>query len=111
MQIVLTAAHKGGEHTLDHDLNFQSERYEAKHTIVSRQTHKDNSGWVVWLTQRRLQTFKNPKPDLVALLAESGPTGQENGVQGRRDETQKKKKSKDKNVSLSLRTMRRTESR
>lgn len=34
MSIVLTAAHKGGEHTLNHDLNFQSERYEAKHQVV-----------------------------------------------------------------------------
>lgn len=36
MTIVLTAFHKGGDHTLEHDLNFQSERYEAKHTVVSR---------------------------------------------------------------------------
>ena len=35
MEIVLTAAEKGGEHSLPHDLNFQSERYEAKHTVVS----------------------------------------------------------------------------
>ena len=34
MTIVLTAAHKGGEHSLSHDLNFQSERYEAKHQVV-----------------------------------------------------------------------------
>lgn len=34
MNIVLTAVGKGGEHTLEHDLNFQSERYEAKHLIV-----------------------------------------------------------------------------
>jgi transcription initiation factor IIF auxiliary subunit len=35
MTIVLTAVGKGGDHTLDHDLNFQSERYEAKHQVVS----------------------------------------------------------------------------
>tara|TARA_R110002003_G_scaffold235_15_gene17075 strand:+ start:3642 stop:3869 length:228 start_codon:yes stop_codon:yes gene_type:complete len=35
MSIVLTAVGKGGDHTLDHDLNFQSERYEAKHQVVS----------------------------------------------------------------------------
>jgi transcription initiation factor IIF auxiliary subunit len=35
MTIVLSTSHKGGEHTLEHDLNFQSERYEAKHTVVS----------------------------------------------------------------------------
>ena len=35
MTIVLTAVGKGGDHTLEHDLNFQSERYEAKHQVVS----------------------------------------------------------------------------
>jgi transcription initiation factor IIF auxiliary subunit len=35
MNIVLTAVGKGGDHTLAHDLNFQSERYEAKHQVVS----------------------------------------------------------------------------
>lgn len=35
MNIVLTAIGKGGDHTLPHDLNFQSERYEAKHQVVS----------------------------------------------------------------------------
>jgi transcription initiation factor IIF auxiliary subunit len=34
MSIVLTTVNKGGDHTLDHDLNFQSERYEAKHQVV-----------------------------------------------------------------------------
>lgn len=35
MTIVLSGMHKGGDHTLDHDLNFQQERYEATHTVVS----------------------------------------------------------------------------
>jgi transcription initiation factor IIF auxiliary subunit len=35
MTIVLTSMYKGGEHTLEHDLNFQTEKYEAKHTVVS----------------------------------------------------------------------------
>ncbi len=35
MEIVLTGVEKGGDHALTHDLNFQTERYEAKHTIVS----------------------------------------------------------------------------
>ena len=35
MNIVLTAVGKGGDHTLEHDLNFQAERYEAKHQVVS----------------------------------------------------------------------------
>ncbi|KAF2278658.1 putative Ran-specific GTPase-activating protein 1 [Westerdykella ornata] len=76
MTIVLTAAHKGGEHTLHHDLNFQAERYEAKHQV----------------------TFKNPKPELLALLAESGPAG-ENGVRGKGD-AGKKKGRRDKNVDM-----------
>jgi transcription initiation factor IIF auxiliary subunit len=38
MTIVLTAIGKGGDHTLDHDLNFQAERYEAKHQVVSLYT-------------------------------------------------------------------------
>ncbi|KAF2269916.1 SAS complex, SAS5 subunit/transcription initiation factor IID, subunit 14 [Lojkania enalia] len=77
MTIVLTALHKGGDHTLEHDLNFQSERYEAKHTV----------------------TFRNPRPELVALLAESGPAGAENGVRGKGDAA-KKKGRKDKNVDM-----------
>jgi transcription initiation factor TFIID/TFIIF subunit len=78
MSIVLTGMHKGGEHTLEHDLNFQSERYEATHTI----------------------TFRNPKPDLVALLAQSGPTGDSNGVRGKGDAAKKKGRSRDKNVDM-----------
>jgi transcription initiation factor IIF auxiliary subunit len=35
MTIVLSAVGKGGDHTLAHDLNFQAERYEAKHQVVS----------------------------------------------------------------------------
>ena len=35
MNIVLSAVGKGGDHTLEHDLNFHAERYEAKHQIVS----------------------------------------------------------------------------
>ena len=34
MEIVLSAVDKGGDHALTHDLNFQTERYDAKHTIV-----------------------------------------------------------------------------
>ena len=34
MQISLFTSGKGGEHTIAHDLNFQSEQYENKHTIV-----------------------------------------------------------------------------
>jgi transcription initiation factor IIF auxiliary subunit len=34
MEIVLTAMDKGGDHAVTHDLNFQSNNYEAQHTIV-----------------------------------------------------------------------------
>lgn len=34
MQIHLTAVDKGGEHVIPHDLNFQNEHYETKHTVV-----------------------------------------------------------------------------
>lgn len=34
MSIVLTIVGKGGEHTVAHDLNFQSERYESNHKQV-----------------------------------------------------------------------------
>lgn len=52
-----------------------------------------------------LQTFKNPKPALLALLRESGPVpGDENGVKSKRaaggEEGSKKKKRTEKNVSL-----------
>jgi len=54
------------------------------------------------------QTFKNPKPALLALLRESGPVpGDENGLKSKRGGTQddgaKKKKRVDKNVRYSLR--------
>jgi transcription initiation factor IIF auxiliary subunit len=41
MEIILTALEKGGEHSLPHDLNFQSERYEAKHNVVSFERHDE----------------------------------------------------------------------
>lgn len=78
MTIVLSGMHKGGDHTLDHDLNFQQERYEATHTV----------------------TFRNPKPDLVALLAQTGSTGDANGVRGKADAAKKKGRSRDKNVDM-----------
>ena len=34
MLITLTAIDKGGDFPIAHDLNFRSERYETKHTIV-----------------------------------------------------------------------------
>lgn len=46
------------------------------------------------------QTFKNPKPNLLEKLKESGPVGgEENGVKSKRgDESAKKKKRPDKMV-------------
>lgn len=54
MQIVLTPyAQPKGEQTIFHDLNFQSERYEASHPF----------------------TFRNPKSELVDRLRDSGSVG------------------------------------
>ena len=35
MVLVLSPKDKGADITVAHDLNFQNERYETKHTIVS----------------------------------------------------------------------------
>ena len=35
MRIALHTSDKSGDQTIAHDLNFQSERYESKHTVVS----------------------------------------------------------------------------
>jgi hypothetical protein len=51
----------------------------------------------------KLQTFRNPKPDLVALLEASGPAGDANGVRvGKGDAAKKKSRNRDKNVSSAL---------
>ncbi|KAF2397656.1 hypothetical protein EJ06DRAFT_539188 [Trichodelitschia bisporula] len=68
---------RGPEQAMNHDLNFQKERYEAIHILA----------------------FKNPKPELLALLAESGPTGVENGVKKTPAEP-KKRGRKDKTIDL-----------
>ncbi|MCJ1230101.1 hypothetical protein MMC12_006772 [Toensbergia leucococca] len=79
MEIVLSTMDKGGDHALQHDLNFQNNRYEAKHTV----------------------TFKNPKPGLLAALKETGPTyGDENGVKPKRGDDGAKKKKKDKSIDM-----------
>ena len=46
------------------------------------------------------QTFRNPKPDLVTMLAESGPTGQENGAAAKVEPPKKKAAKKEKNVRI-----------
>ncbi|KAL8760205.1 MAG: hypothetical protein Q9199_000228 [Rusavskia elegans] len=82
MRIIVSAIDKGGDHELSHDLNFQQERYEAEHKI----------------------TFKNPKPNLLEKLKESGPVGaggEENGVKSKRgDESAKKRKKSEKGVDM-----------
>lgn len=108
MQIVLSAVHKGGEHMVVHDLNFASERYEAKHTIVSvvlmfwGREWADGGGEI---NANKRQTFKNPRPELVSLLAETGAPGDANGVRGKNDAAKKNRK-RDKNVSLLHYTLR-----
>lgn len=100
MEIVLSALDKGGDHSLPHDLNFQAERYEAKHVIVSLfPIFTYHSTTLMRQITSDRQTFKNPKPNLLALLKESGPTfGEENGVKPKRGDESKKKKRSDKGV-------------
>ncbi|GAB7357943.1 hypothetical protein MBLNU230_g0110t1 [Neophaeotheca triangularis] len=82
MQILLLpmGGGKSSEHTLGHDLNFQQERYESTHNI----------------------TFRNPKPELLALLKDSGPvpsTG-DGATNGTGAPPQKKKKAGTRNVDM-----------
>lgn len=46
MEIVLSTINNGGNHTLQHDLNFQSETYEARHTIVSIVSFRTELPWL-----------------------------------------------------------------
>lgn len=94
MNIVLTAVGKGGDHTLEHDLNFQAERYEAKHQVVSDMSDLID---ICAMLTTRTQTFRNPKPELLALLQESG-SADANGIRGK--DATKKKNRRDKNVDM-----------
>ena len=75
MQITLTpiASNKGGDQTLHHDLNFGQEDYESAHKV----------------------SFKNPKPELMERLKESGTVPGEgaNGVKGASGGSAKKRKA------------------
>lgn len=86
-------------HFINHDLNFREERYESKHVIVSHISYTV----AIILVLILLQAFKNPKSAFLAALRESGPVpGDENGVKKRSaagEESAKKKKRGDKNVS------------
>lgn len=66
------------DHNLDHDLNFQQEYYEATHKV----------------------TFKNPKPELLSILAQTGPTGQVAASDPNGASAARKKSRKDKNVDM-----------
>lgn len=77
MQIILRTIEKGQEFTISHDLNFQSEKYEAKHPII----------------------FKGAKGAVVEELRKSGPIpGEVNGVKG--VDSAKKKKRPDKGIDM-----------
>ncbi|GAB1196953.1 hypothetical protein APSETT444_006233 [Aspergillus pseudonomiae] len=103
MQITL---HADKDHYVTHDLNFAQTRYESKHVIVSVSVlfvpaHSSSKQ----TTHTYLQTFKNPKPALLAALRESGPVpGDENGVKSKRsaasEEGSKKKKRTEKSVDM-----------
>merc|ERR1711939_727502 len=65
MTIILTpvGAPKGGDQTIQHDLNFQQEEYESTHSV----------------------TFRNPKDQLLQVLKESAPANEAvNGATGRK---------------------------
>ncbi|KAI9655191.1 MAG: hypothetical protein M1829_000687 [Trizodia sp. TS-e1964] len=79
MEIVLTCADRGGDHTLKHDLNFAAERYETTHVI----------------------TIKNPKPALIEKLRESGSVLDEATKAAKAAATKAKKERKfDKNADM-----------
>lgn len=84
MQIALTpiGASKAGEQVVAHDLNFQQEHYESTHPV----------------------TFRNPKGQLLEVLRESGPVGDEgktNGVgAGAAPKEKKARKSGNRNVDM-----------
>ena len=60
MEIILTAIDKGGEFPMAHDLNFQSNRYEAKHTIVSLWLqHEPRDHWAEASTLTRADLQKS----------------------------------------------------
>lgn len=66
----MVAVEKGGKHTLQHDLNFASPRYESKQQVV----------------------FKNPSPALLEQLRKTGPVPGDGDVNGRKKEGERKKK-------------------
>jgi len=98
MGIAFYTSDKSGDQTIAHDLNFGSEHYETKHTLV-RSRNLVLIALDISIDKPGLyQIFKNPKAPLLAILKESGPVpGEANGVKSR-DESAKKKKRPDKGV-------------
>lgn len=103
MSIVLTLKDKQGEHTIAHDLNFQSgERYDSTQTLVCNRGCAKSSSVLIGMA---MQIFKNPKPELVSLLQEAGLATEENGTKGKREEAPRKRNRKDKMVRRPLLTL------
>ncbi|KAF2213074.1 hypothetical protein CERZMDRAFT_40155 [Cercospora zeae-maydis SCOH1-5] len=81
MQITLVpiGAPKGGDQTLQHDLNFQQERYESTHSV----------------------TFRNPKGELLEVLRQSGPVGDAGATNGgAAAKPEKKRQKQNRNVDM-----------
>ncbi|KAE8451504.1 hypothetical protein EG329_003577 [Mollisiaceae sp. DMI_Dod_QoI] len=73
MTIDMFTTEKGGKNTLQHDLNFAKNRYEAKHTV----------------------TFKNPSAALINILRETGPVGDDNSKKVKKESKSGGKKGVD----------------
>jgi transcription initiation factor IIF auxiliary subunit len=100
MQIVLTpiGSPKGGEQTINHDLNFQQEQYESTHTVVRLVVldSKDDCQ-----TDHPFQTFRNPKGELLERLKESAPAGEStNGAAAAAPKSDKKRPKANRNVDM-----------
>lgn len=96
MKIQLSIMNKGGDQTLDHDLNFAEDRYESTHKVVRLILRI-----LMHMSQSySSQTFKNPKGELLERLRDSGPVpGDENGAKPTKDPLKKKSRA-NKNVSI-----------
>lgn len=95
MTITLTplGSPKGGDTPLNHDLNFQQERYESTHTVVCGISVLFQEG-----TNIHPQTFRNPKGELLEVLKKSGPAGETNGAALAKPE--KKRPKANRNVDM-----------
>ncbi|EMC98198.1 hypothetical protein BAUCODRAFT_32196 [Baudoinia panamericana UAMH 10762] len=80
MQIVLTplGSPKGGDQTLQHDVNFAQEEYESTHSV----------------------TFRNPKEPLLSALKESAPAGEATNGAAPAAKPEKKKAKTSKSVDM-----------